>query len=192
MNATQKKTTAIDKTIAKHILGKDLIRVARTVKDGEKNARGFILGVSKELLLIQREVDFALDGYVILRRDQIGPIRCNKFDESGKKILMAEGILEKQLGLKKKIDLNSWKTVFENLKKFDLHATVECENLRKPQFVIGSIEQVAKDHAKLRNYDATGLLDDKLTTVKFKDITMVTFGDRYSTVFRRHLEVKIS
>src|SRR6478736_5588064 len=86
-----------------HVEKKDYVKIKRTFTDGEANISGFILQMSKDFLLIQKEEEFFLNGYGIIRRDHFDAIRCNKFDRSFKRILKAEGIFDSDYGIKNNI-----------------------------------------------------------------------------------------
>jgi hypothetical protein len=170
-----------------HVDKKDYVKIKRTVTDGEANISGFILQMSKDFLLIQKEEEFFLNGYGIIRRDHFDAIRCNKFDKAFKRILKTEGVFGSEYGIKNKLRLKDWKTIFEDLSKHDYHVIVECEDLEDPLFVIGPIKKVNNDSVSIQYYDPTGLLDKKPTKVKYKDITLVKFDDRYINVFKKYL-----
>jgi len=176
-----------DEMIQNHIDKKDYVKVVRKVTEGDADIEGFLLQMTREFLLIQKEEEFYLNGYGIFRKDHFESLRCNKFDKTLKRILKAEGILDSSFGIDKKINLRSWETIFKDLKEFYQHVIVECEDLEKPLFVIGPIKRVNKDSVGIQYYDATGLLDKKVTTIKYKDITLVKFDDRYIKVFRKYL-----
>ena len=144
-----------------HVDKKDYVKIKRIVTDGEANISGFILQMSKDFLLVQKEEEFFLNGYGIIRRDHYDAIRCNKFDKAFKRILKAEGIFDSDYGIKNKLRLNEWKTIFEDLMKNDYHVIVECEDLEDPLFVIGPIKKVNTDSVSIQYYDPTGLLDKK-------------------------------
>jgi hypothetical protein len=57
-----------------------------------------------------------------------------------------------------------------------------------PNFFIGPIKKSSKNKITIQNYDPGGLLDKKLTSIKYDDITTLKFGDRYSTTFRKYLQ----
>lgn len=173
--------------IKTHVAKKDYVKIKRTVTEGSANISGFILQMSKNFLLIQKEEEFFLNGYGIIKKDHFDAIRCNKYDRAFKRILKAEGILDSGYGINKKIRLIDRRTIFEDLMKHDYHVIVECEDLEDPLFVIGPIKKVKKDSANIQYYDPTGLLDKKPTTVKYKDITLVKFDDRYINIFKKYL-----
>jgi len=187
MTKEQKEIKEYDEMLQKHIDKRDYVKIKRIVTDGEANISGFILKISKDFLLIQKEEEFFLNGYGIIRKDHFDSLRYGKTDRAFKKILKSEGILDKDYGISNDMNLKSWMTIFTDLKKFDYHVIVECEDLKDPLFVIGPIRRVNKDSVSIQYYDPTGLLDKKVTTMKYKDVTLVKFDDRYINVFRKYL-----
>jgi hypothetical protein len=176
-----------DKLIQGYIDNKDLVKIFRTVTDGEANIHGFIIAMSKTFLLIQKEEEFYLNGYAIIRKDHFDALRSNNYEKTFKKILSQEGML-KEYGLSKKISITSWASIFKALKKLDFHVIVECEDLEVPQFLIGPLTKVHREFVSIKNYDPTGRLDKRSTKVKYNDITIVKFDDRYLNVFRKYLK----
>ncbi len=173
--------------LQKHIDNKNVVKIFRTFRGNEINITGFILSMTKDFLLLQVINEFMIDGFSIIRRDQFEGSRCNKFEKACKKILQAEGIIDKYYGIGKSISLTSWQDIFLKLKELDYHIILECENKRNPKFLIGPIQEATKNKISIQYYDATGKLDKKFSDVKYKEITRVTFGDGYSTTFRKYL-----
>lgn len=181
------KIKRYDNMIKKHIVNKDFVKIFRTFQDLENNITGFILAMSKDFLLVQLDYDFILNGYSIIRKDQFDSLRCNKYDKTKKRIFLAEGIIDRFYGFDKFVSLTNWQDIFTDLKKLDYHIIIECENKRKPKFLIGPIQKVTKSKINIWNYDPTGKFDEKSSTIKYDEITTITFGDNYSTTFRKHL-----
>ena len=182
------KVKAFDAMLQQHIDKKDFVKIYRTFNDRSANISGFILNMSKGFLLMQVANDIMLNGYAIIRKDQFDRLRCNIFERTQKKIYKQEGILDLDFGIDKDILLTGWQDIFKDLRKFDYHVIAECEDLEKPTFTIGIIKRVTKDNVGIQYYDAAGQLEDSLTTVKYSDITVVYFGDRYSKIFRKYLK----
>lgn len=174
--------------LRQHIEKKDFVKIYRTFNDRSANILGFILAMSKEFLLLQVDLDFTLNGYAIIRKDQFDSLRCNVFERTQKKIYKKEGILDRDYGIDKDILLMNWQNIFNDLRKFDYHVIIECEEMEKPLFVIGIIKRVTKHNVGIQYYDAAGQLEDSLTTLKYGDITVVYFDDRYSKTFRKYLK----
>ena len=191
MTDRKDKIKEYDNVLQKHIDKKDFIKINRTFKDREENISGFILLFSKDFLLLQVDNEFMLDGYAIIPKHQFDSIRCNKFDKTFRKIYKDEGLLSTLYGIDQTISLKSWPDLFSNLKKLDYHVVVECEDKDEPDFIIGPIKRIYKDKVSIQYYDPTGKLDNKLTTAKYSEITIVKFGDRYTTIFRKYLKASV-
>lgn len=181
------KIERYDNMLQKHIDDKDFVKIYRTFYDRETSISGFILYMTKDFLLLQETYDFMFDGYSIIRKDQFDSLRCNKFDKTQKSIFLAEGLIDKYYGHVGQIDLTNWQNIFSDLKSLDYHIIIECENKRYPKFLIGPIEKVTKNKIEIWNYDPTGKLDKKASSIKYEDITVVRFGESYSTTFRKYL-----
>jgi hypothetical protein len=181
MPKTKDKIKSYDITLQNYIDKKEFVKIYRTFKDNSENIRGFILKMTKDFLLVQLDNDFFLDGYAIIRKDQFDSIRCSKYEKACKKILKAEGIFDD-------IDLRSWQSVFKSIKKLDFHVIVECESLDEPDFIIGPIKRVTQNSTSIQFYDSTGLLEDKLSIVKYIDITIAKFDDRYTKTYKKYLK----
>jgi hypothetical protein len=188
MTTRSKKIKDYDMMLQKHIDKKDFVKINRTFMGREENISGFILSLSKSFLLLQVDNEFMLDGYAIIPKDQFDSLLCNKYENKLKKIYKEEGLLNTQYGIQQSPALKNWQGLFVSLKELDYHIIVECEDKEDPDFVIGPIKRVNKDYVSIQYYDPTGKLENKLTKVKFKDITTVKFGDRYSTTFRKYLK----
>jgi hypothetical protein len=174
--------------LQKHIENQDYVKIYRTFQNVEKNISGFILSKSKDFLLMQLNYDFIVDGFGILRKDQFDSLRCNKYEKTQTKIYKAEGLLDNNFGFDKSISLTTWQDIFIELQRLDYHVIIECEDKKHPDFKIGPIISVKEDRIKIQNYDPTGKLDKKPSSIKFKKITFVQFGDRYSMIFRKYLK----
>lgn len=187
MPKKEKDIYRYDKLLQKYVDRKDIIQVARTFKNHEDNINGFLLNFSNNFILMQREIDFMLDGYCIIPKDKFDSTRRNKTDLIHKKILKKIGITQKEYGIKAKLDLTNWNSVFKSLKKNDFFAIIECEDLEEPTFFIGPITRVNKKSVSIHYFDSTGQFDEKPVKVKFEDITIVVFDDRYTNTYRKYL-----
>jgi hypothetical protein len=174
--------------LRRRIANKDVVKLLRTVTEGVSDIQCIILKASANFILVQLVGEFELNGYAILGVDQYDFLRHNKFDKTIKKILEAERIMPAQYGIKKQINLDSWQTIFTDLKKHYHHVIVECENLKSPTFTIGPIVEIKNKSVSVNYYNAAGVPDKKNTRVRYKNISLVTFGDRYTTIFKKYLK----
>jgi len=188
MKDANKQIKAYDIILQSHIDKKDFINIKRTLHAEEDRISGFILSMSKDFLLIQVDNELSFNGYAIIRKDQFDSLRCNKYDKTLRKIYKAEGLLKSGYGIDKNISLKSWQSIFSDLKKSDYHVIIECQDREEATFDIGPIKKALKGSVSIQHYDATGQLENKLTPIKYPDITTVQFGDNYSMTYRKYLK----
>ena len=174
--------------IQNYINEKLFVKILRFVAEDEMSLGGFILQQSDNFLLIQVEEEFFLNGYAIIRTEDIDEIICEDGENMLQQILEKEGVIEESYGIDYELKMKSWKTIFKHLQELDIHAIVECEDLDEPLFVIGPIEKIGKEKLQIRYYSPSAILEKETTKINMDDITMVKFGDRYSTIYRKYLK----
>ena len=165
--------------------GRKYIGVDRDIKDVDR-VWGVALAVSTKLLLLARCVDFHLDGYVIIRRNDIARICCGRSERVFERILKNEGILE-NVTAPAYLELESWPTVFRSLRTMRRMAIVEGEDPELDEFIIGRIERIGKKSVRLRHFSVTGYWEDKPSVAPYEDITLVSFDSEYISVFGRYV-----
>jgi hypothetical protein len=101
--------------------------------------------------------------------------------------LKKEGLLSKVKN-KHKIDLKSWKTICKSIKYTKLTVISECEHPKMEYFCIGELKKVNKKSISIKYFNAKGTLDKTLTKHWFKDITKLSFDDRYANVFSKYVK----
>lgn len=183
----EKAAREYDKLLDKYISKKRIVRINRVFRKTKANIQSYILQKSSSFILLQNEEEFSLNGFSIIRKDQFNSIRYNQYDKTTEKILKKKGIRNQYYGLNFNINLTNWESIFLKLQKEIKYIIIECENKSPSEFYIGRIEKVKKKSLHLRYFSATGLLDKKTTLIKFKKITLVKFGDRYSQIFSQFL-----
>lgn len=180
----------IQKKIERNYREKRFSRITRKISKKEIAInRGYILDYSNDFILMQEESDFMLLGFWIFESSKITNFRYNKNDKYYDKILESEG-LKNDLKIKTKVNLENWETIFISLKKAKKHIIVECENPKIDEFIIGEIINIKPKSVSILYFNAEGVLDKKPTEVKFKNITKVTFDDRYIDIFSKYLREK--
>ena len=137
----------------------------------------------EKLFLCAEENDFILNGYSIRRYKDIKKLKA-KNDKCGE-ILRKEGIVITM----PEIDIESWYSVFQSLKKRNKNIIVEKETLNDndSEFVIGRINEIHKNFAYVYHFDADGIWGDEPIKVPFSEITSVTFGSRYVDIFSKYV-----
>jgi hypothetical protein len=189
MKTIEQKINDYNNKISEHIEKCDFVKLQRKFKEKETLLNGIILKMSDKFLLVQRIEDFLINGFAIIRLDQFERIYFGKFEKAYKRILILENVLNEQPDVNMNINLNSWQSIFESLRKLDFHVSIECEDLEEPSFNIGPIKRISESSVSVQYFDPTGLLDDINTIIKYDNITLLEFGDRYSTIFRKYLRL---
>jgi hypothetical protein len=162
-------------------------RITRKVCDDfEETSRGYVVDLSNDFVVIQETDDFKLLGFNIFPIKQIIKVRYNNHDRYYDKIMDWEK--EKDfIGLKTKIDLTSWQSIFKTFQQYGMNIIVECENSEIGTFTIGSVQRVTKDAVYILYFDASGFIDAKPTRVDFKNISKIMYDNRYIDIFSKYL-----
>jgi len=176
----------IKEKIKKHHQDQKFARITRRIaKEWNEVSRGYIVDYSADFVVLQETDDFKLLGFNILPVGHLLDIRYNHHDKYYDKIMSWEKEKDK-IGLRTKVNLTSWKTIFKTFQKKKMSVIVECEDPKINSFTIGQIKRITDKNVSILYFDAAGFLDEKPTRLKFQDITKVTFDDRYVDVFSKY------
>lgn len=142
----------------------------------------YVLGVSDKLLFGVEENDFILNGFEIrkisdLKKVEIKNDLCVKMNE--------ENQILKDLQAPK-IDITSWKTVFQSLKDTNAFIIIENEKEGENFFYLGFVTEVKNSYVLFNQVDANGEWYED-TEIHYSEITSVTIGNRYSSRWQRYL-----
>ena len=151
----------------------------------EKN-NGFIVDYSDNFVLLQETDDFEVDGYVAFPTEAISEILYSNNDKYFDKIMHLEGIVDK-IENKHQIDLTSWATILNSIKKLGFNVIVKNEDPEDKTFDIGPITKLTKLSVYVRYFNAKGILDKEATKINWNLITIVKFDTNYINIFSRHL-----
>lgn len=161
-------------------------RITRKVaEDWIELSRGYIVDFSNEFVVIQECDDFRLLGFNILPIKDFKQIRYNNNDKYYDKIMLLENE-KKNIGIKTKVDITDWKSIFQSLRKKKKNVVVECENPKIDSFTIGPIKRITDKSVFIQYFNATGFLDEKPTKIEYKNISKIMFDDRYVDIFSKY------
>ena len=141
------------------------------------------LQINNKYMLCANEYDFMHDGYTIRRLEDIDEIQI---DSKYQEIVKAEKIFEHIQTPNVKID--NWKDIFTSLYNFNENIIIETESLNNGTFYIGKIEKIMNNSLIFKTFDNNGVWDESSDTIKYIDITSVTFKSRYINVFSKYLK----
>lgn len=168
---------------------KKYVRLTRGRGDFQETDRGYIVGYSSVFILLQTTDDFTFNGYSIFPLDTIMELRHNKHDRFYDKIMKLENQKE-NIGIPYNLDLTSWKSLFQSLKKTELTVTIKCEEPHLDYFCIGTLKQVGERQVSMLYFSPDGILDNTPTVTKYVDVTRVEFDDRYANIMSKYVEPK--
>lgn len=151
------------------------------------------IAMSKKLLLIHYLYDFQFDGFKVLTMKDISRVKRGKVEKFHDKILKKEKI-KKSVSPDVKVD--SWRDFFHSITKENKLIDISLERKTpgsEQTFFVGKVVSVNKKSINLLEISTLGIYDPKRkkyrfklfeggTKIKFKDITAVSFGNRYSEV----------
>ena len=181
------KKHKIRKLLEKNQNEKIYTRLTRKIKYLEKISTGFILNISEKFILLQETDEFRILGYQIIPIKTVSHVRYNENDKTYEGILKEEGLLE-QVKLKYKVDISNWASIAEDLKKIEVCVISECEHPKIQSFCIGRIKKVNTKSISIHYFNAQGILDEKYTKNKFKNITKLSFNDHYANIFSKYVK----
>ena len=165
---------------------RNLVSIYRSAID-DNAIQGFVLGDSRELVVLQYVYDFNLDGLMVLRTADITDVRCTATDKFQKQLLSQEG-LSHNVPFALTLDLSGWRAVISQLAKEYALMILECEEGKKREFVIGRVVKTTAREVHIQHFSGTAAWAERPTTLKFSDITSCQVNTNYSNVYQRHFE----
>jgi hypothetical protein len=166
--------------------GQKLVSICRDDID-PNSIQGFVLGYSRDLVLIQYVYDFHLDGLMVLRTADITHIGCNATGELQKQLLIDEQLFEK-VPFGTAFDLRSWRSIITQLSQQHRLIILEGENADPPQFLIGTVEKITTQSVWLNYFSGAGNWDDELAKLPFTEITSCQVATNYLNVYERYFD----
>lgn len=143
---------------------------------------GIELKESESLVLFAREYDFFIDGFQIIRKEDITEYSSSKSLKYNFNILKSEGLI--QGIVTPDIDLSSWASVFRSLGRKEF---VSVEDERTGDMDIGPITKINKKSMSLHYFDGAGKWLDE-PQIQYSDITSLQFGTNYICYHKKHIQ----
>lgn len=139
--------------------------------------------ISDEMAVCAHDEDFQLNGYHAFAIDRIEKVvikedRCAEFSR-------LEGVTEQLTP--PKVDPTTWQTLFATLPAEGL---IGVDRLNCPageaEFALGRIVKAGKKRLHLLYLDSEAAWEESPWKIRYEDITVVRFADRYLTVFGKY------
>ncbi|MBI3865895.1 MAG: hypothetical protein HY290_28810 [Planctomycetia bacterium] len=155
------------------------------------SAGAFVVEVGSDLALVQDISDFSSDGYQILRIDDISRIDRGGAEKFLERILQSEGIVTKACA-PFDIELSNWRTAIGAIKSNSQNMIVEDEKPDDELFLVGRVTRLSAKSLAIRHFDAVGYWELSDRVVPYSRITAVTFDDRYTTMYSKHVRTRVT
>jgi len=172
--------------LLQHQKTRDLISIRRNKIDANP-IQGFVLASSEKLVALQYVYDFNLDGFMILRTEDITEVKCSSTDKFQKSLLEKEGLLSR-VPFGTNFDLQNWQSAISQLSLAYPLMILECESGNEKDFAIGQVVKTTKVGAWIRHFSGVSNWSEEPERLKYKDITSCQVDTNYINVYQRHFE----
>ena len=140
---------------------------------------------SEQLLLLHYLYDFYLDGFKVLRMADITDIVRGDVEIFHDEIISKEGMTD--LLCTPDISIDSWKIFFNVISKEDRLIDISLEEMDDgTSFFVGKVSRAEQEFLELVEIDALGNYHEQATRISYQDITLVSFGNRYSELLDKY------
>jgi len=152
------------------------------LNDNEESCYGHILGVSRQLLIMQTYYDFHTFDIKLIRLKDIINVRRSSVDITFDKILKQfdrTGMTKVPGWLK----FGNWHSVCNSIKKRKLCVTIEGNKLESDTFKVGIVNQVAKEYVTFKCILAEAKWQSKPEKFKYNEIRTIGLHNDYCDMF---------
>lgn len=158
--------------------------------DGD-NYDGIVTHVKPHFIVLREEIDFELDGVIILTKRSIKGSRDGKYDECCNQVLRSNGALKKLRPVRWLDSCETIAQVIAAMMRRDIWPGIEIQSNREDEwaFYIGPITGVESEQLTLRCYDAAGRWE-KEYTLQYEEIFRIEFDSKYCNYFNEYMKSK--
>lgn len=141
--------------------------------------------ISQQLLLIHYLYDFYLDGYKVLCLADITEIERGEIEKFHDKIIDKERMLDSLCN--PNVSISSWESFFDTIIKENKLIDISLEKVQnRASFFVGKVKAAEKNYLELLEIDGLGIYKKEATKILYSDITLVSFGNRYSEFLNKY------
>ena len=143
-----------------------------------------VLDRNEEFVLAAKDMDFQVDGYLIVEIRKIRKVigaKSTKYEQ----IMQAEGVLA-ALSVPK-VNLKSYASIFKTFRKSDRLISMDVYSDKYGHYYyIGNVEKVNDKSVFFSFFDADGEWYSP-EKIKYKEVDVIHFADRYAEVFSKYV-----
>ncbi|HSY19633.1 MAG TPA: hypothetical protein VK815_14925 [Candidatus Acidoferrales bacterium] len=173
------------KSLREHIKNRDLISIRRDKIDSH-SIQAFVLACSKTLILLQYVHDFRLDGFMLLRREDITGLKTGNTNHFQRQLLLTEGVLD-QVDFAFRAPIQSFDSFLASLPPDEI-VIVEDEVTDPKEFLIGTVSHIADGTVSIHHFTGVGRLVEPPAEIATTQITSCQIRTSYSRFYQRHFE----
>lgn len=166
-------------------IDKKLLVIVRRNVHGMEEIEGFILGASKDWLLVREVSGCAPDGFYLVRRNTVSSLISTVYCDFRRHILEKERLLEKALR-HPGVDFGDVSRIFSSLHRLGLFITVGMENRTGWRTLHSVVDEVLPDMVSLRGFDGAGRWERRRYGCLLAKVTAVKFGSRYLKMYQKY------
>lgn len=173
------------KALRAHIKIRELISLRRAAIDGN-SIQGFVLDCSETLLLLQYVYDFRLDGFMVLRREDITALKADDTNRFQQQLLVAEGVFA-EVDFAFRAPIQSFDGFLASRPPEEI-VIVEDENADPDIFLIGAVAHVGNGTAAIRHFTGVARLLEEPEEISTARITSCQTDTNYIRFYQRYFE----
>jgi hypothetical protein len=150
---------------------------------------GFVLGLGRDLVLLQKYHDFYPEGYTALRVADIKRTRSDEHERFWETMFRGEGLMER-VGIPYEVPLDDFRSLLNALHRRGQHVIIECESRETADdddFLIGRVVAMDDRSVSILHFDTSGAWDDEPSVIAYGDITQVQFDTPYINTITKYL-----
>lgn len=184
-------TSEQKEVIQYHIDSKFIMTIDRCFHDETVSNVGFPICISDEFILTSVITDFHDEGYAVLRMKDIVDVYSNESDSVYEQICVSEG-LQNKIHQKHIKEIDSPDKILSQLKFYDGFVCIQCENqIERCSFYMGKIISVEEKSVQFKDFGPDGKWDEESHEISYDEITQISFGDNYSSMFYKYAKMGI-
>jgi hypothetical protein len=162
-----------------------LVHLERPDIDEGADVKGFLLEAGEEWILVNEVSDFHLNGFCLVRRQDVESVRRGRYERILEAILRKEDV-RAAAGPGIPVRLGQTDEMFLDLLTLEQNVILEGEMEDSEFFYIGRLVRAGRKSLSIHHFDASGHWDPIPSLVNYENITRVTFGSEYINIFSKY------
>jgi hypothetical protein len=158
------------------------VRVTTEVDGESEHRHGYVVGVSRQILLLHSVENFHLDGYLAVCFRDISKVRIGKYERTVDRIMKHLGV-HSLIGCPPWLRYGTWPSFFRSLKEAGKCVAVESRLANVNTFALGEVLEVGRESVSVREFSATAKWCTEPLSTGYKEISVAFFDDEYGRVF---------